>query len=128
MTLSVAEHLDELRALFPECFLAAFADIGSGMVLSFSAAERPPQEVVDALAAEVQRDMGPGLQEVLGWASGSDDAAVLSVHSVSDHLRIVVRTSGGSTEVICALCKPGLDLQSFVAATRERLEAMEGSE
>lgn len=47
--MSVADELDKLRATLPGCTLVAFGDLTARIVLCASAAEKHPQEELDAL-------------------------------------------------------------------------------
>ncbi|MCY4181159.1 MAG: hypothetical protein OXD48_12965, partial [Litoreibacter sp.] len=49
--MSIKQELDQLRQRFPDCMIAGFTDLSTGMVLSASHQENLRQEHLDALCA-----------------------------------------------------------------------------
>jgi hypothetical protein len=120
--MGIAEQLNALRADFPACRVATFADLSSGLVLFASAASRMPQERLDALSGRARALLaGPSaeagaalLGAPVGHAVGSDGEALL----------VLVRSPAEPDEALICHCDADIDIAAFKARAAGELAAL----
>jgi hypothetical protein len=121
--MGIADDLTVLRRDFPGCRVATFADLSSGLVLFTSAAERLPQERLDAVL-----DRAAGLLE---GPAGVAAAAILGepvlgvVAPEGEGLLMAWRNPGEPDEVVICQCEADIDLPAFAARASEVLARLE---
>ncbi|MEM6635178.1 MAG: hypothetical protein AAF667_04735 [Pseudomonadota bacterium] len=115
--MTVSDQLSELRADFPSCEIAAFADLSSGMILSVSADKKLPQELLDAFCAEAV--------SALGETEASDSLPAVAVRATPQGFLVFLRATSYAAEALCLRCGLGIDLRTFTDAARARLSRME---
>lgn len=120
--MGIADQINALRRGFPDCRIATFADLASGLDLFTSAPSRPPQEKVDALCARARDLLHPETQATAAALLGS--AVRHAVTPWEDGLLVVVRASDDPDEVLICQCAPTIDLTAFVAAAMRELATL----
>jgi hypothetical protein len=120
--MGIADQIDALRRGFPECRIATFADLASGLVLFTSTPARIPQEKVDALCARA-RDLlrAPAMEAaeaLLGYPVRH------AVAPEADGLLVVIRSADDPDEALICQCAPAIDLTAFVATAARELAAL----
>lgn len=120
--MGIADQIDALRRGFPECRIATFADLASGLVLFTSTPARIPQEQVDALCARARDLLGAPATEAAEALFGSPVR-----HAVvpdADGLLVVVRSADDPDEALICQCAPAIDLRTFIATAAHELAAL----
>lgn len=120
--MGIADQLNAMRADFPACRVATFADLSSGLVLFTSAAARMPQDRLDALSARARALLaGPAAEAgaaLLGapvdHAVGSDGAALV----------VLVRSPAEPDEAMICHCDADIDLVAFTQRAARELAAL----
>ncbi len=115
----VIEELDALRGTFANCKTLAFADLSTQMILVTDTNADLPREALDGLCAEAALMLGAGDKVALGETS-SEAALVAS----KDALRLFVRAQDEPNDVLCCICTPELDVETFLIDARDRLNRM----
>jgi predicted regulator of Ras-like GTPase activity (Roadblock/LC7/MglB family) len=122
--MGIAEQLNAMRADFPACRAATFADLSSGLVLFTSAVSRMPQERLDALSAQAQA--------LLAGAAARAGEALLgapvehAVVSDAEGLVVLVRSPVEPGEAMICHCDADIDLGAFAARAARELSALGG--
>ncbi|SNT25529.1 hypothetical protein [Jannaschia aquimarina] len=119
-------ELDALVRDNPGCQLAAFADLGSSMVLVTSVAEgrpAPQREHLDALCAEATRMLPVADFE-------EDDAArgATALSFSSGGLKLFLRLESSPTEALCCICDRETPVDQLLADAQARLARLVSSE
>ncbi|MBM7067981.1 hypothetical protein [Actibacterium sp. 188UL27-1] len=116
---TVSDELDSLRSAFPDCQTVAFADLSSRMILKTSSAQKTPQELMDRLCEEavsIFGDIGSNL-------SLSDDTdAAQAVVFTSTSLKIFLRGAQEPADILCCVCSPSIDVDSFLRHAQPALD------
>lgn len=124
--MTIAARLDGLRRDFPGCKLAAFADLGAGMVLAASAAPRPPQERLDQLCgAAVELLAGDSAARVASICQ--EPAAGWPLHAIAidgQDICLYLRSEHEPTDALCCVVDPAEELEAFLPAARRNLDAI----
>lgn len=111
------EDLDALHSKFPQCETLAFADLSTDMILVTNSDAPESREKLDALCDDAAKSLGkPGSPN---FGDGDSDTALIATR---DRLTIFIRASGEPTDVLCCICKPDLDVSSFLLAARPTLQ------
>jgi len=111
------EELDALHSQFPQCETLAFADLSTDMILVTNTAAPQAREALDALCADAAKSLGkPGNPN---FGDGDSDTALIATR---DQLTIFLRANGEPTDVLCCVCKPGLDVSAFLSVARPTLQ------
>jgi len=75
------------------------------------------REALNALCADAAKSLGkPGNPN---FGDGDSDTALIATR---DQLTIFLRADGEPTDVLCCVCKPGLDVSAFLSAARPTLQ------
>lgn len=119
--MGIADQVNALRRAFPECRVATFADLASGLVLFTSSDARLPQERLDALCDRARALLDPG----------TDAAAALLGAPVrfvatpdADGTLVIVRAPEELNEALICHCDPDLDLAAFAARAARDLSLL----
>ncbi len=107
------EDLDGLTAAYPDCFIAAYADIDTGITLLTNSGDAFPREALDELCVEASLTLGSATAPPLGAlpcdsAIKADDTAVF----------IYLRAPDEPTDALICMCRPSVALEPFLAAAR----------
>lgn len=104
--------LDGLIAGHPDCLIAAYADIGTGVTLLTRSAADVPREALDELCAEAALTLGteapPIGAELGGHAIKVDETAVY----------IYVRAPDEVGDALICMCRHGVALDQFLVDAR----------
>lgn len=114
----ISEQMDALRERFAGCDFLALADIGSRTVLSVSAAQKPPQEKLDAYcAAAAELFAGKSASVYLTALQHPGEAGLTTATILTDRrLIIFVRSPVDVNEAMLCGCDPTIDVGSFIQA------------
>ena len=121
--MGIADDLSALRRDFRGCRVATFADLSSGVVLFTNAAERLPQERLDAVL-----DRAAGLLEGPAGAAGMairGEPLLGAVAPDGEGLLMALRRADEPDEVVICQCDADIDLPAFAARTAEVLARLE---
>lgn len=117
----VLEKLDALREQFDACKLVGLADISSGVVLGVSAAEKPPQEKLDAYCRATAEMLDGKSALAFGAALGGEALHEASVMSDSQIL-FFVRAEQDPSEAMFCVCTAEIDTEKFLPAAQDSLK------
>lgn len=121
--MGIADDLTALRRDFSGCRVATFVDLSSGVVLFTSAAERLPQERLDAVL-----DRAAGLLEGPAGAAGTailGEPLLGAVAPEGEGLLMALRRAEEPDEVVICQCDADIDLPAFAARAAEALARLE---
>lgn len=115
--MSVVDELDKLRATLPGCTLVAFGDLGARIVLCASAAEKRPQEELDALCSAASTSLdGIALAPMLGGSALSQAVAV-----GPGEIRVFLRSHLDPCDALFCCFTDQTDIREMVATGRATL-------
>ena len=114
--MTLADKLEALRQDVPGCTLASFGDIASGLALRTSASRPHKQDYLEQILHQAARTFA------LSDASGQDDDRVLV--ATPDEVRIFVRCSNGSSDIVCCVCDDATALDHAARSARKILSDM----
>jgi hypothetical protein len=120
--MGIADQINALRRGFPDCRIASFADLASGLVLFTSASSRLPQERSDALCARARDLLDPAAQEAAAALLGAPVRH--AVATFEDGLLVVVRSEDDPDEALICHCTPDIDLRAFIATAARELAGL----
>jgi hypothetical protein len=119
--MGIADQLNALRADFPACRVATFADLSSGLVLFTSSAARMPQDRLDGLTARARALVGPASEAGAGLLAARVDHAVASE---GEALFVLVRSPVEPDEALICQCDADIDLTAFTARAARELASL----
>jgi hypothetical protein len=113
LPMGIADDLTALRRDFPDCRIATFADLSSGLVLSTSAEARLPQERLDRFLrrAEALLDGPAGM----AGATVLGGPVQLALVPEGDGLLLAQRVPAEPDEVVICQCDTGTDIPAISA-------------
>lgn len=124
--MGIADQVTALRRAFPECRVATFADLASGLVLFTSSDARLPQERLDALCDRARQLLDAGADDAAAAALGAPVRLVATTDE--DGILVVARSPEEPDEALICHCDPSLDLAAFAArSARELAQLGQGS-
>ena len=109
----LAEHLEDLTKQFPDCLIAAFADIGTGITLVTAGTADAPREAMDELCTEAGLTLGAPDTPAMG-----SDPCQVAIKANAQALFIYLRDIAEPDDVLMFMCRPGVDLDGFLTAAR----------
>ena len=107
----IQDELDTLRAGHGAIESATYLDLRSGTVLYSSAANREPQERLDALCATATAVLG-----------GADGDAGEAVSLCATEALILRRSPADPAEALCLVCAPDVDVGLVIGTVRSMLD------
>lgn len=118
--MTVAAHLDDLRAGLPGCSLVVFGDFFSQITLCVSAQDRHPQERLDAICASAGTLLdGPVAQAVTATMGMPDNHAFSqAILFCPTSMQIFLRSPVEEADMLC--CVLSLNGDAETAANRAR--------
>lgn len=122
--MTIAQRLAALRQLEDGCRLAAFGDIGAGIVLRTSCETGYPQEFLDELCQQAER--GFSLLDALPDEDSEQVPDHMLVLSPED-ARVYVRAPDGSGDAVLCVCGSA-DAATRLAEPARQLLASAGGE
>jgi hypothetical protein len=126
--MDVTAVLDEFRQKAQGCDLAAFTDLGTGMILCASSGVRRPQEELDALSESAAAVLSETMADSVSPVIDADDP-LSAITVTAFEARVYLRTPALPSEALICICAPGADLAGVVEhgrATLERIAAAHG--
>ena len=112
-----AEQLDQLTEAFPECIIAAFADISTNVVLVTSGAQEAPREALNELCAEAALTLGVQDAPALGG-----EACPMAVKIVDHAVFVYARAGVDPNDAALFMCRPDIEIAPFLAAVKDAAE------
>lgn len=116
----VGSVLDDLRAQFPSCITAAYADISAGMILATSSDHQLPQERWDELcetaSALLQGDLAG---DVSGLFVGTSIGYAVIVEP--GEVGVFVRSAVNPDDAMCCLCGPSDRIADLISSAQKCL-------
>ncbi|WP_227268606.1 hypothetical protein [Roseobacter weihaiensis] len=121
--MTIGEELAALRHRYPGCFVVAFADLSTGMVLAVSTLEKTAQEKLDALGRTAQSCLlGQGasaVAQVLG--AGARNSPTMALQAGAHDIRCFLRAPAPAVEALCLVLTPEADLDRLLPDATEAL-------
>ena len=109
-----AADLDKLISQFPECIIAAYADITTGVVYLTSGATSAPREALNELCAEAALTIGLPDAPALGA-----DLCPIAVKVVEHGVFVYARVAEDPGDALLFMCRSEVDVQAFIDAVGE---------
>ena len=113
----VVDDLDALQDKFDGCETIAFADLSTQMILVTNTNANHRREVLDRLCAEAAMALGTAKKPAFG-----DTPSSAAFVATKNQLRIFLRAPDEPTDVLCCVCRPDVDVASFLSDARPCLE------
>lgn len=113
----VVDELDALHGKFASCETIAFADLSTQMILVTNTDTKEPREALDLLCAEAALALGTAKKRAFG-----DTPSSAAFVATKNQLRIFLRAPDEPADVLCCVCKPDVDVASFLSDARPCLE------
>ncbi len=124
--MKIKQDLDELRSRFPDCMIAVFADISTGMVLSVSHRADLHQEHLDALCAtgaDVLR--GDASFAIKSSLVGDQNAEIVEALLLNpNEVGLFLCAPDLGADALCCACRPNIDFDQFIGSARATFQAM----
>ncbi|MCE8008129.1 hypothetical protein [Aestuariivita sp.] len=118
--MSIADELDMLRATVPGCTLVAFGDLNARIVLCASAAQKPPQEDLDALCLSASGALDGGFAgSVAAFLGGSRLTQAVTLGS--GEIRLFLRSHLDSADALFCTFTDQTDIRDMLDAGRRTL-------
>ena len=112
----VVDELNALKNTQDACKTIAFADLSTRMILVTDTASNLPREALDALCGQAALALGTKGKVALG-EQPCQTALVANKSSV----RVFLRAPDEPNDVLCCVCTPNVDVDSFVTSASECL-------
>lgn len=116
-----AELLDTLAEQFPDCIIAAYADITTGITLLTRGSFDAPREALNELCAEAALTLG----SVEAPALGSQTCPV-AIKAVDHAVFVYMRSAEDPGDALLCMCRPEIDLGAFLPAARKCIDGEAG--
>lgn len=113
----VVDELDELQGKFAGCQTVAFGDLSTSMILVTDSQTDQPRESLEKLCAEAALALGTSKKLALG-----DTPNTTAFVATRDYLHIFLRAPNEPSDVLCCVCRPDVDVASFLSNARPCLE------
>lgn len=115
-TMTVADRLGKLRKDRPGCDLAVFGDLSARLTLCADAAEKQPQEVMDAIMVRASDLLDSAVAMDIATVLGRSEAAGLSEAVVlgPGKTQLVLRSRNDASDVITCHCDGETELVALV--------------
>lgn len=119
----VVDDLDALRERFEGCTALAFADLSTKMILVTDSSSNLRREVLDALCEEAALLLGAS-----GTPALADKPIDLASVATTSQFRLFLRAEHEPNDVLCCICGPKMDADSFVAEACACLDRISSGE
>jgi putative hemolysin len=114
-----ADGLEALIAQHPDCIIAAYADISTGVTLLTAGTDNVPREALNELCAEAAISLGSHGLPPLGA-----ETCQVAVKIVDHAVFVYVRSPADDGDALVCMCHPSVDIDPFVAAARDVIAQM----
>lgn len=111
-----SQDLDSLAEAYPDCLIAAFADISVGIALRTAAGTDVPREALDELCAEAGLTLGQTENPDLGQVP-----AMMAVKAVEGAIFVYMRTPEDPGDALICMCRDTIALDAFLGDARAAL-------
>ena len=111
-----AELINTMTDQYPECVIAAYADLSTRVSLLTAGPVEVPREALDELCAEAAVTLGGHDLPVFGA-----DPCHVAVKMVDHAVFIYMRTAEEPNDAYLFMCRPEVDLEGFLATARAGL-------
>lgn len=109
-----AQDLDQLTEQFPDCIIAAYADITTGVVYVTGGSLRAPREALNELCADAALTLGlPDVPTI-----GAEPCS-MAVKMVDHAVFIFFRMSEDPGDALLCMCRPEIDTVPFIEAAQK---------
>ncbi len=112
-----SEDLNNLTERHPECLLAAFADIGSGVTLLTGGSSSPPREALDEMCAEAAMTLGSADSPAFGA-----DPCPMAIKSADGLLFVYLRSPEEPNDALICMCNSSISLEGLMEDARACFE------
>lgn len=120
--MTVGDRLDRFRARFPGCFVVAFADLSTGMVLADSSGAKTVQEQLDALCHSATDSLNGNIaQQLPGAGLATNSMPQHAVALSGGEMACFLRSPTVENEALCILCDPQMPLSAVISEGAELL-------
>lgn len=113
-----SEDLDGLTEKHPDCIIAAYADIGTGVTLLTNSGRTFPREALDELCVEAALTLGAANVPPLGAAPCGE-----AIKADTTSVFVYLRAPDEPDDALILMCRPSIALDPFLADARALLEA-----
>jgi hypothetical protein len=127
VSMIVSEQLDQLGVQFPDCDIAAFADLSTGMVLSARVVGKVSQERLDELCMSAMDVLdGQTADNVTRtmWPKSSDRIRC-AVRFQTDQVELFLRSAQMPEDALCLVCATKVDLPALISVAEDTLSRIE---
>jgi len=107
------EDLDALTGTHPDCIVAAYADIETGVTLLINSGDNAPREALDELCVEAALTLGTPDAPPLGGLPCNE-----AVKADESALFVYLRAPDEATDALICMCRPTISLGPFLEAAR----------
>lgn len=111
------DELDRLEASHPECLIAAFADISTGLTLRAAAGTKVPREALDELCSEAALTLGAQAPP-LGF-----EQPPFGIKALDSVFFVYLRSPADPNDALIAMCRDTIEMDAFLADARRCFEA-----
>lgn len=111
------EDLDGLVDKHPDCIIASYADMGTGITLTTSG-KLFPREALDEMCVEAALTLGTPHAPPLGAVACAE-----AVKADKQALHVYLRAPDEPTDALICLCRPTIPLERFLEDARACLNA-----
>lgn len=112
-----AELLDKLATQFPDCIIAAYADITTGITLLTRGSFDAPREALNELCAEAALTLGSVEAPALGGHT-----CPTAVKAVDHAVFVYLRSAEDPGDALLCMCRPEIDLGAFLPAAQRCID------
>lgn len=106
-----AADLDNLTAQFPDCIIAAYADITTGVVYLTAGTTKAPREALNELCSEAALTIGTPDAPAMGA-----DLCPMAIKVVDHAVFVYIRAGEDPGDALLFMCRPEIDMDAFVKA------------
>lgn len=111
------QDLDSLVEKHPDCIIAAYADIGTGITLLTNSVRAFPREALDEMCVEAALTLGIVDAPPLGSATCTE-----AIKAAKSALHVYLRAPDDPTDALICLCRPTISLALFLEDARACLQ------
>lgn len=112
-----SEDLDGLTEKYPDCIIAAYADIGTGVTLLTNSGRTFPREALDELCVEAALTLGAPDAPALGAIP-----CIQAIKTDTVSVFVYLRALNNPDDALICMCRPSITLEPFLSEARAVLE------
>lgn len=126
----ILDHLNGLRADFPDCLAVALIDLPAGLVLCISANDKPLQERLDGLCATAAELFEGAAATGFALALDNPKGADTQISSVMTKTEtcLFLRSPADPKEALFCVCSSGVDVNRLLQSAKDRLDLIAGDQ